>query len=196
MTTQGAAGATGATGAATDMIELLTSQHREVEQMWKMMQAAHGDGSTGVGEMGQKIVKMLSQHDALETQFLYPELRATAGDEGRRLSEHSLDEHKEVRELLTQVDGRDFTDNNVFMTLSRCVDAVMHHVQEEESEIFPLLRQTCDEPRLMDLGKQLEMTLPSAPTHPHPHTPDSKVGATVAGMAAGLMDKARDALKR
>jgi hemerythrin superfamily protein len=186
----------GTTGARADMIEFLTRQHREVEQLWTRLKDAHVAGSTVQAELGKDIVQRLSQHDALETQLLYPELRSAAGEQGVGLSDHSLDEHKQVRELLTHIDGRDPADDSVFATFTQCINAVMHHVQEEEQQIFPLLRQKCGEERLMELGGQMEAMMPVAPTHPHPHTPDSKLGAAVAGMAAGVIDKVRDAIQR
>ncbi|HET7651580.1 MAG TPA: hemerythrin domain-containing protein [Acidimicrobiales bacterium] len=181
--------ADGMTGARADAIELLTEQHREVEQLWRMLEVGRST------ETGQKIVEALSRHDAIETQLLYPELREAGGEEGKELSAHSLDEHKQVRELLTRVDGKDFGDDAVFATMRECVEAVMHHVQEEESTIFPLLRSVCDEPRLMDLGTRMAEMHRMAPTHPHPHTPDSKVGATVAGAVSAVVDRARDAMR-
>lgn len=188
-------GMSGMTGASADAIELLTRQHREVDQIWSQLQASHAHGSAVQQDEARSIVKLLSQHDALETQLLYPELRESAGEKGRERSQHSLDEHKKVRELLKQVDGADISDEQAFATMSECISAVQHHVEEEESEIFPLLRNHCDERRLMDLGRKMEAMLDMAPTHPHPMTPDSKVGATIAGAATGLMDKARDLLK-
>jgi hemerythrin superfamily protein len=188
--------ATGMTGARADAIELLTSQHREVEQLWNQINGSHATGGGAIQtEIGQKIVEMLSRHDAIETQFLYPELRDAAGERGKELSSHSLEEHRQVRELLTQVDGKDFNDDSVFATLRQCIESVMHHVHEEEGQVFALLRQSCDETRLMDLGTRMAEAFERAPTHPHPHTPDSKLGATVAGAVSSVVDRARDAMK-
>jgi hemerythrin superfamily protein len=185
----------GMTGAKADMIEFLTSQHREVEQLWSQLEVSHRNGSTPQEDLFERIVALLSKHDALEAQFLYPELRESGGGQGEQLSEHSLDDHKEVRELLSQVDGADIRDDNVYSTMEKCLQSVMHHVEEEEDEVFPLLRSRCGEDRLMDLGQKMEQMMPMAPTHPHPHTPDSKIGATVAGAVSGVIDHARDAVR-
>lgn len=182
-------------GASGDAIELLTGQHREVEQMWTQLQAAHASGSDVQNQLAEQIVTMLSQHDAIETQFLYPELRSAGAAQGQQLSDHSLEEHQEVREMLSAVDGRDVSDESVYSTLSACISAVTAHVAEEEQEIFPLLRQSCSAERLNELGQQMTAALAMAPTHPHPTTPNSKVGATVAGAVTGIMDKARDAIR-
>jgi hemerythrin superfamily protein len=138
-------------------------------------------------------VTALSQHDAIETQLLYPELRGL-GDQGRQLSDHSLEEHQRVRELLKEVDGKDPRDDAVFTSLGSCIALVMDHVREEEGVIFPLLRAKCDPDRLRQLGERMQSTMKMAPTHPHPSTPNSKIGATVAGAAAGVADRVRDAV--
>lgn len=186
--------ASGMTGARADAIELLTEQHREVEQLWRQLEAAHPNGGDIETVLGQELVEKLSRHDAVETQLLYPELRDTGGDAGKELAEHSLEEHKKVRDLLSEVDGKDFRDDKVFATMRECIETVAHHVEEEEGRIFPMLRQVCDEPRLMELGEKMEKAFQLAPTHPHPHTPDSKIGATVAGAVSSVVDRARDAV--
>ena len=182
-------------GASGDAIELLTGQHREVEQVWTQLEAAHATGSDVQNQLAEQIITMLSQHDAIETQFLYPELRSAADAQGQQLSDHSLEEHQQVREMLSAVDGKDVRDESVYSTLSRCISAVTSHVAEEEQEIFPLLRQSCSPERLNELGQEMTAALAMAPTHPHPTTPNSKVGATVAGAVTGVMDKARDAIR-
>ena len=179
---------------APDMIALLTGQHRQVEKLWQELQSAHSQGGGQQSDIGQQIVTMLSKHDALETQLLYPELRDVADGDGERLSERSLDDHQRNRELLKQVDGRDFADEDVYSTMAECIVNTMAHVAEEESTIFPLLRQHCAADRLQELGQKMADKMDSAPTHPHPSTPDSKAGAAVAGAVTGLADRARDAL--
>jgi hemerythrin superfamily protein len=184
----------GTTGAAADAIELLTTQHREVAQLWSQLQQSHRDGAELQHDLADRIVTMLSKHDAIETQLLYPELRERCGEQGRRMSDHSLEEHQQVREMLAEVDGHDISDPRVFDTMSRCLQAVLHHVEEEEGKVFPVLRGHVDEARLMDLGQQMATMMPTAPTHPHPHMPDSKTGAKVAGAVSSAIDHTRDAI--
>lgn len=175
-----------------DLIEHLTSEHRQVEQTWAQLQEAHAAGAATQQDLGQEIVRMLSQHDALELQLLYPALERI-GEEG--MSGHGKEEHAEVRRLLNEVDGKDPADEGVFSTFEQIMLSVDSHVAEEEEAMFPLLRSGMSSDELIDLGKKSEQAENMAPTHPHPTTPDGKVGATVVGGAAGLVDKARDALK-
>jgi hemerythrin superfamily protein len=177
---------------STDAIEFLTAQHREVDQWWSQLRDARPAG-VGGQDVAQRIVTLLSQHDALETQILYPELRKL-GDQGRQLADHGLEEHQRIRELLKEVDGRDPRDDATFTTLASCVSTVMDHVAEEEGLIFPLLRQHLDDEQLRSMGDHMRRMMSMAPTHPHPSTPNNKLGATIAGAVAGAADKVRDAV--
>ena len=183
------------TGSRTDAIELLTSHHREMDQLWSQVQASHGQQSDAQNDQARALIRLISQHDAIETQLLYPELRESAGEQGKEKSKHSLDEHQQVRELLKQVDDQDVRDEARFRILSQAMSEVQHHAKEEEGEVFPLLRKHVDGPRLMELGEKMAAMMDKAPTHPHPMTPNSKAGATLAGAVTGAIDRAKDKLK-
>lgn len=81
--------------------------------------------------------------------------------------------------------------------LTELVSNVKEHVAEGEGQIFPKLRTVTTESELVELGEKLEDAKKGAPTHPHPHShshaPRSGTGAKVAGMAAGVVDRVRDA---
>jgi hemerythrin superfamily protein len=175
------------TDPSLDAVELLTSQHREVEQLWQQCRAATSDDMRQ--DLVQGIIRMLSQHDALETTLLYPAVRTADG--GDQLAEHSLEEHQQIRELLKKADGGDHG------SLEAAMRMVEHHVhQEEEPKIFPLLRERMDGEQLMDLRRRMERQMKTAPTHPHPTTPNNPLAAKVTGAVAGMADRARDALRR
>lgn len=72
---------------------------------------------------------------------------------------------------------------------------VRHHVEEEENELFPQLRSTLGEHRLMEVGQQLAEAKRRAPTRPHPHAPDTPPASVAAGPVAAVVDKARDAVR-
>jgi hemerythrin superfamily protein len=174
-----------------DAIGLLTSQHREVDQLWTQLQSERASGANTVKDLADRIVALLSKHDAIETRMLYPEVREAGGEQ---LADHSLDEHQTIRNLLNEVDGKDPREGDVFDTFSQCISAVMAHVQEEEGTIFPMLRENMSDDELRDLGDRMSSALDSAPTHPHPTTPNNPAGATIAGAVTGMVDRARDAV--
>ena len=167
-------------------IDLLMTDHREVEGLFSKVQA----GSTGQ-DVVEKIVRELSIHDAIERELLYPLVREKVPSEGERLAEHALDEHETAARLLADIEKADDSERRSLLT--ELMSDVKEHVSEEESRIFPKLKTVVPESELVELGERMEDAKKRAPTHPHPHAPRSGVGAKVAGMAAGAMDRIRDA---
>lgn len=167
-------------------IDALMTDHREVEGLFSKAQA----GSPGK-DVVEKIVRELSVHDAIERELLYPLVREKIPSEGEGLAEHSLDEHEAVARLLADIEKADDSERRSLLT--ELMSDVKDHVAEEEGRIFPKLRTVMTESELKELGEKLEDAKRRAPTHPHPHAPRSGAGTKVAGMAAGIMDKVRDA---
>jgi hemerythrin superfamily protein len=183
----------GMTGASADAIELLVSDHRTVEQLFKQYNAATNDAKVAK-HTADEIVKELSIHAVIEEQVLYPTARKVLPD-GDELADHALQEHQEVKELLAQVDGKDATDPAVRTTLGRVEQAVTDHVEEEESDLFPKMRQACDQEHLQKMGQAMEAAKALAPTHPHPNAPNQPPGNIVLGLGVAVIDKVRDAAK-
>lgn len=182
------------TGARVDAVELLSMQHRDVDQLWTQLEAARAAGGDAhlAQDLANRIITMLSKHDAIETMLLYPALREapTGGD---AMADHALEEHQRIRELLKEADRKDIRDEGAFRSLTEAIGMVKNHVHEEESRMFPALRELGEE-RVMSLGEQMQTAWAAAPTHPHPSTPNSGLGATVVGAVAGVVDRVRDAL--
>ena len=180
------------TGARADAIELLTTDHREVEQFFKQYEAATKDDGVA-HHAAEQIIQELSVHAAVEEMILYPMMRRIAPDQ-EGLIDHSLEEHQEVKELLAQVDGRPANDPQVRQLFGKLKSSVQEHVSEEEGTLFPALRQHVKEDELMAMGEKMAKAKGMAPTHPHPHAPNTPPGNLVAGPLAAVADKVRDFL--
>jgi hypothetical protein len=70
------------------------------------------------------------------------------------------------------------------------------HAQNEEREIFPLLRSSQSPEQLAKMAQSVELAERTAPTHPHPHGPESAIGNTLVGPFVAVVDRVRDALRR
>ena len=178
----------GITGAAPDALEVLMSDHREVEQLFSQLESAAPDSNVAQ-DIANKIVRELSIHAVAEEQVLYPAARREI-DEGE--VNHAIDEHQEVKELLAKVDGRSPAEDEVMRTFKEIKSSVEEHVQEEENEMFPKLRDRLGQERLQEMGEQLESAKRLAPTHPHPNAPNTPPANVVAGLGASVVDRIRD----
>ena len=68
------------------------------------------------------------------------------------------------------------------------IESVRHHVEEEENELFDLLREHFKGTELDDLGEAMEKAKATAPTRPHPFTPDQPPLQALISMPVALLD--------
>jgi hemerythrin superfamily protein len=119
--------------------ELLKQDHRNVEQLFQQF-AASGDREVAI-----KICDELSVHATIEEEMIYPLLRANVGTE---LADHARDEHTEASEIIARIysmesyGSMESSDDGLRAAVEELQKVIDHHVQEEESEIFPTMEAT------------------------------------------------------
>jgi hemerythrin superfamily protein len=173
-----------------DVLVELTKDHDEMREMFTALR-----GSVP-GEEQQETVRRLTvevvKHAVAEETHLYPLMRKVLPG-GGELTDHEIDEHAQVEELLKKLEKLDPTDAEYQPTLNKVMDDLEHHARDEEANVFPELRSTLPESELLKLGNRIRRTKKLAPTHPHPAAPDIPPWNKLAGPMAGLVDRARDA---
>jgi len=176
-----------------DATELLTKDHRDVERLFDRFEQATGD-TEQKGKIAKQIIKELSIHASIEEEVFYPEVKA-AVPTSEDLVNHSLEEHQEVKEALAELDRMDPGDPGFHQKMEKVISDVKEHVQEEEGEMFPKVRQALSGNTLLEIGAKMDKAKGRAPTRPHPHAPNQPPGNKMAGPAAAAVDRARDKLE-
>jgi hemerythrin superfamily protein len=176
-----------------DAVTLLKNDHQVVEQLFRRYESLGGDSADQKKEIVQEVIRELSVHAAIEEQVLYPGVREALPD-GDSLTEEALDEHQEAKEVLSDLDGMEPSDPGFDAKVRSLIKDVRHHVEEEETEMFPKLQSAISYDRLEDMGRKMESAKGMAPTRPHPHAPASPPGNLAAGPTAGAVDRVRDAV--
>jgi hemerythrin superfamily protein len=174
-----------------DAITLLKDDHKTVEALFKRFERA-GDDAHGVKrEIVDKIIEELSIHAAVEEQLFYPATRATV-PAVEDVALESLEEHHIVKWVLSELEKMDPADERFDAKVTVLMENVRHHVEEEEDDYFPKVRDELGRNALNDLGDAMENAKRTAPTHPHPRSPDTPPGNLVVGTAAGVVDRVGD----
>lgn len=173
-------------------IQLLKKDHQTVEALFKRFEKAGDEAHKLKGELADKIIKELSVHAVIEEQFLYPAARAR--DE--RLDDlvlEALEEHHIVKWTLNEIDKMSPEDERFDAKVTVLMEHVRHHVEEEEEELFPKLQKVMGREELEAVGLAMEQAKKTAPTHPHPMSPDTPPGNFIVGALARILDMGRDA---
>ena len=165
-----------------DAIELLIHDHRE-DRLFAQIESSQGDQD----EVVKKIIKELSVHAAIEEQILYPVMRRVLAD-GDAKVEEAIEEHQGMKEVLADIERLGSSPQREGK-LQKLIGDVRHHVEEEETELFPEMRSAVGEDELRTMGGQMAAAKKMAPTHPHPNTPSTPPGNIVAGAAAAAIDR-------
>ena len=122
----------------TGAIALLEADHREVDGYFDAFEAAKDNAEKKA--IADKICLALKVHTQIEEELFYPPAREATGD-GDLLDE-ALVEHTGAKTLIAQIEsmlpGQLLYDAKVKVL----AEQVRHHVQEEETELFPEARET------------------------------------------------------
>ena len=141
------------------------------------------------------LVATLVKHEVAVEEVLYPAVRKYV-DGGDDLAGKRLDEQSEAERLLVRMERELKTEVAFMQNFANLRDAVLEHAEAEEQTVFPELASVLDQNKLVELGERYELAKASAPTHPHPHIPDSPPGDVFVGAVAALVDKVRDAVRK
>jgi iron-sulfur cluster repair protein YtfE (RIC family) len=118
-----------------DLLDHLTKEHRDVEQMIATLEES--DPGAERNRLIDELTKSLHQHMEVEEQFLYPITAEVLGEE--EATEGNV-EHDLAREGIKKL--HELRDKPGFAAALDMVKAgIEHHVQDEEQEMFPELRQ-------------------------------------------------------
>lgn len=174
-----------------DVIEVLTHDHHEVEEMFVELEATTDPDARR--KLADRVIIELVRHSVAEEQYVYPAAREFLPD-GDDLVDHEIEEHSEAEQTMKDLESLDAEDPRFDRLLAQLMEEIRHHIRDEEQDLFPRLRDTLSSEQLGKLGAQVEKAKKLAPTRPHPSAPDTPPGNKLLGPGAGLIDRMRDAL--
>jgi iron-sulfur cluster repair protein YtfE (RIC family) len=147
MTSVGDVNMTGATLPATvlkafgkvppDAILLLEQDHREVEACFAAYQEFTDKAAKQL--LRDKICMLLKAHMQVEEQIFYPRAQTATGDGG--MVDHAMEEHTKAKQLINKIETGS-VQRDIDAVVEALRQAVEEHVAEEETELFPKVRQS------------------------------------------------------
>lgn len=174
-----------------DIAQLVRDQHAEIKRLFSQVQDNQGDERR---EAFECLVRLLAVHETAEEEVIYPVVRS-ADPVGQEIADARTDEESKAKSMLSDLE-RVGTDSDEFPPRFAVLrDAVLRHAGSEEQTVLPLLEQTQDPAKLERMGSAARVAEKLAPTHPHPHGPESAAGNMVVGPMVAVIDRTRDALR-
>jgi len=173
-----------------DVVEILTHDHDEVEQMFLELDGLLGSGdSERRRELVDQVTIELVRHAVAEEVAVYPRVKEKVSAEE---AERAKQEHAEAERTMKRLEKLDAGDPSFESEIRTLMAEIRAHVAEEEGEMFPHMRSVFTPDELLDMGGHVEAIKKMAPTRPHPHVPNDPLPRLAAGPVAGLFDRLRD----
>jgi hypothetical protein len=157
-----------------DLLELLEADHRRIERLLT-------DGAEQ-----HTLVHEIETHVVAEDQLLYREARRELNADD--LVDACLDVDHLLEEALVNLERGSVDPAAVAQLFAR-------HTARQEADLFPALHAAVPAERLVALGEGLQQAMRMAPTHGHPHLPESGPLEIIADVVAARLDELRDAFR-
>ena len=131
--------------------KLLKQQHDEVKALFKRYEAAEEDSEKQ--ELFDQIADDFAAHGEIEEKIFYPAVYV--GTLKEKLQE-AVEEHLAAKRVAADLLDLEPSDEQFDAKMKVLKELIEHHVEEEEGELFPLVKQNFAREELDALGEHME----------------------------------------
>lgn len=136
-----------------DAIALLTADHREVKTMFDEFEQLGDRAKVSKKKLADRICQALEAHAQIEEELFYPAVRDAVRDADDQVDE-AVVEHASAKDLIAQLQAMDPEDDLFDAKVKVLGEQIDHHVEEEETEMFPKVKRSSLD--LATLGEQMQ----------------------------------------
>ena len=150
---------------STDAIVLLKNDHKEIRKLFTQFEKAGENAHAAKGKLVDRMIELLTQHTYIENEVMYPRVRALLPELEDDVLE-SYEEHHVADVLVVELaamkpDAERFTAKTTVL-----IESVRHHIEEEEQDWFPKVREGLGRSVLQDIGAEMIQARKKAPKRP------------------------------
>jgi hemerythrin-like domain-containing protein len=128
-------------------IEMLREDHRKVQQLFENFEQA----SDSKEQICEQTITELETHTMLEEEIFYPAAQEQV--EEKELIDEAQEEHHVVKLIMAELKKMGASDERFEAKFKVMSESVKHHIEEEESELFPMVEDKLD---VESLGQQMQ----------------------------------------
>ena len=135
----------------------LKEDHDKHRTMLDLIDKTEGD-SEGRNELFGRFKVEVTAHAAAEEETLYATM--LAAPDMRDSAQHSVAEHKEIEDYLEELEEMDYSSSGWLTRFRTMKDRYLHHIEEEEDEMFIEAAKGLSEQKEKELAKVFENRKP------------------------------------
>jgi hemerythrin-like domain-containing protein len=150
---------------STDAIVLLRQEHKQIRKVFADFEKAGERAYATKGKLVDSMIELLTVHTYLENEVMYPRVRELLPELEDDVLE-SYEEHHVADVLVVELSAMKPEDERFTAKTTVLMENVRHHMDEEEKEWFPQVRDGLSRAVLQDLGQDMIEARERAPRRP------------------------------
>jgi len=140
-----------------DVLDLIKQDHAEVKSLFDQFEALGQGNETQRAAVAKKILEALPAHDHSEEKAVYSPTRDRVKDDADRAKVgEAFEEHEAAGKLVKKLKSLSPSDQAFTATMNELIGAVRKHIEDEEGNVHPLVRELFDESEREKMGTQFE----------------------------------------
>ncbi len=150
---------------STDAIVMLKNDHKEIRKLFRDFDKAGDNALKTKGDLVDRIIELLTVHTYLENEVMYPRVRELMPELEADILE-SYEEHHVADLLVVELSMMKPGDERFVAKTTVLIENVDHHIDEEEKDWFPKVREGLGRKILQQLGEEMAEARKTAPRRP------------------------------
>lgn len=135
-------------------LTLLRADHRKIKKLLAKGESTTERARTTRTELYEELKELLTIHERIEEEVLYPALKAHP--KSRDLALEGYEEHHVVDLVLEELDATPVGDAKWAARFKVAKENVEHHIEEEEGTMFPATQRAFESADLERMGARME----------------------------------------
>lgn len=141
--------------AEQDLLMKLKADHKTVKDLLKQLEDTSERATKKRNILFDKLKNEIQLHTKVEEKLLYPRMKQEKITTSLVLE--SYEEHHLVDHIITEIESTDFSDPVWKAKLTVLKENLLHHIKEEETDLFPKVKKVLDKNLLLNLGKEMDV---------------------------------------
>lgn len=138
-------------------IDILKADHERVKAILTQLNDSTERAVKKRAELISKLEMEITLHTKLEEEILYPAYKKAGGKEQEKMYYEAKEEHRTVDSLVLPDLKATDPGSVEFSGRAKVVKELLeHHIEEEETEMFPQAKKLLGKEQLDELGAQME----------------------------------------
>jgi hemerythrin superfamily protein len=136
-----------------DISGLVLAEHDRFRRQFSEVMQLRSSDHERAAESWRELADELEVHASAEEEILYPQLLAV-GDEDRSETDDAVRDHNDIRDATREAGSHEPGSDDWWDAVGKCQDVTSHHLDEEERDVLPELRERLEESTRSELGER------------------------------------------